>query len=278
MIPIDGGTYQLGSDFGDPRIGPCYEVELDPYLVGDRCVTAADFLEFLQAGAPDVDHTMVDCIDPCFVVHRRGGFVLRGGAADFPMIQVSFWGAAGYCNWISRAEGLSPVYDMASRGADLDQDGYRLPTEAEWEVACRLGQRSLVESPDACNTSDAGPECLALRAGRAGVGAFGVDAPSPVPSGSLSADGVGLHEMIGNIREWCHDRYRPGPPVIRKNPAGPARGAFRVVRGGAFIDSFASSGPSVRQAAYEHTKCEVYGFRVARADRGRPLAGRRSHG
>jgi formylglycine-generating enzyme required for sulfatase activity len=264
MIDFPARVLTIGSAALTASERPPHPVELDAFALGDRCVTAADFHAFLRDAPGDVDHTMIDCIDPCFVVHRAGGFQLRPDCADFPMIQVSFWACAAYCNWLSRTEGLRPVYDVAARTADLGLDGYRLPTEAQWEAACRAGRPDeRGADPDTCNTEDAGPACRALRAGEALAGHFLPGHGAPVPAGSLPADDAGLHEMLGNLREWCQDRYGGYSPGRQTNPGGAARGAFRVVRGGSFVDPAASLGPASRQAAFEDTKCEVYGFRVA---------------
>lgn len=255
----------VGADGVTEKERPPHVVELDAFALGDRCVSAADFAAFLQDSPDGVDHTMVDCIDPAFVVHTAAGFELRPGCGDFPMIQVSWWGAAAYCSWLSRAEGLRPVYDVAARSVDLTADGYRLPTESEWEAACRVGYPDgTVPGPDDCNSADAGPRCRELRASRTAAGAFPPGHPSPVPVASLPADAAGLHEMLGNLREWCHDRYGPYGGGAERNPIGRERGSFRVVRGGSFIDAAAGLGPAARMSAYENTRCEIYGFRVAR--------------
>ncbi|WP_328340485.1 formylglycine-generating enzyme family protein [Micromonospora sp. NBC_00421] len=256
----------VGSATLTAREHPPHEIHLDAYDLGDRCVSAADFHAFLRDRPGDVSHLDVDCIDPCFVVHRPGGFELRPGCADFPMIQISYWGAAAYCNWLSRQEGRRPVYDLPVRGVDPDADGYRLPTEAEWEAACRDGHPEETVAPgDAANTSDAGPACRRLRAGESRAGNFLPGQPAPVPVAGLPADAAGLYGMLGNVREWCHDRYGPYGPEPRRNPTGVTKGSFRVVRGGSFVDPAADVGPASRMAAYEDTKCEVYGFRVARS-------------
>jgi formylglycine-generating enzyme required for sulfatase activity len=256
MIGFGARTFTAGS----AADGPEHEVELDAFELGDRCVSAADFHAFLRDAPGEVDHTMIDCIDPAFVTHHAGGFVLRPGCGDYPMIQISFWACAAYCDWLSRAEGLTPVYDIAARTADLDRDGYRLPTEAEWEAACRDG----APDPTVANTADAPDTTLKLRAGESLAGNFLPGHGAPVPVAGLPADSAGLYEMLGNVREWCHDRFAPYRPAPVRNPRGAARGAFRVVRGGSFIDPAAGLGPASRLAAYEDTKCEVYGFRVAR--------------
>ncbi len=264
MIKFPAAEFVLGSEDPGDRAQPPHEVRISAFSLADRCVSAADFLTFLQA-AP-LAHTLIDCIDPCFIVHRAAGFELRPGCADYPMIQLGFWGAAGYCNWLSRSEGRTEVYDLAGRSADLAADGYRLPTEAEWESACRTGRSAdLLGDPAAVNSADAAPNCLALRANASAAGNFLADQPGPVPVAGLPADAAGLYQMLGNVREWCQDRFGPYPASPQHNPSGPARGAFRVVRGGSFLDERHSLGPAGRLAAFEDTRCEVYGFRVARS-------------
>jgi len=265
MTEFRGRRLTVGSANLTTREQPPHEVEIDSFCLADRCVSAADFHAFLRDAPGDLDHTMIDCIDPCFIVHRAGGFQLRRGCGQYPMIQISFWAAAAYCNWLSRVEGLRPVYDLGSRCADLDADGNRLPTEAEWEAACHEGYPDGAgPGPDSCNSADAGPTCRKLRAGETLSGNFLPGHPAPVPAAGLPADAAGLYEMLGNLREWCHDRFGPYGPGTRRNPSGAPRGTFRVVRGGSFIDPVDILGPASRMAAYEDTKCEVYGFRVAR--------------
>jgi sulfatase modifying factor 1 len=267
MIEFPASVFTAGSSELTAREQPPHEVAVDGFWLADRCVSAADFVAFLRAtaGGPDeLGHTLIDCIDPCFIVHRATGFELRPGCGDYPMIQLGFWGAAAYCNWLSRLEGRSEVYHLAGRTAELAASGYRLPTEAEWELACRSGQSAGPPDPEAVNSADAGPRCRALRAGLRSDGNFLPGQPGPVPVASLPADAAGLYEMLGNVREWCHDRFGPYRPSRLDNPSGPARGAFRVVRGGSFLDDRRDIGPASRLAAFEDTRCEVYGFRVAR--------------
>lgn len=266
MVDFPGGRVSVGAADLTSKESPPHDVELGPFALGDRCVSAADFTAFLRDSPEGVDHTMVDCIDPAFVVHRAEGFEVRAGCDDFPMIQVSWWGAAAYCGWLSHAEGLRPVYDVAARTCDLSADGYRLPTESEWEAACRVGfPDGVVPGPDDCNSADAGPQVRAQRASQTSAGAFAPGHPAPVRVGSLPADAAGLHEMLGNLREWCHDRYGPYGAAAVTNPVGPERGAFRVVRGGCFTDAAATLGPAARMSAFQDTRCEIYGFRVARS-------------
>ncbi|NJQ00416.1 formylglycine-generating enzyme family protein [Streptomyces zingiberis] len=265
MVHFPPGRFTIGSRAHTPRERPAHPVELGAYALADRCVSAGDYHRFLRAAPADVSHTLIDCVDPCFLVHRAGGFLLRPGCRDYPMIQISFWGAAAYCNWLSHEAGLRPVYDLRTRTADPAHGGYRLPTEAEWEAACRRG----APAPARCNSADAGAALRALRAGRARAGAFLPGQPAPVPVTASAPDRSGLHHMLGNVREWCHDRYGPYRPAPgggpRRDPTGPAAGFFRVVRGGSFVDPVAACAAPRRMAAHEDTRCEVYGFRVARS-------------
>ncbi|WP_179166670.1 SUMF1/EgtB/PvdO family nonheme iron enzyme [Streptomyces sp. CB03238] len=263
MVDFPGRRFTVGSPDPAHHAEPMHEVEIASFRLADRCVSAADFHAFLRDAPHDIDHTLIDCIDPAFIVNRAGAFELRPGCGDFPMIQISYWGAAAYCNWLSRLEGLGPVYDLGARTADLGRDGYRLPTEAEWEAACRDGRPDgSPPGPEECNSADAGPACRALRAGETQAGTFLPGTPAPVPVASLPPDAAGLHQMLGNVREWCHDRFGGYAPGYQRHPVGASRGAFRVVRGGSFADPAEAIGPASRMAAHEDTRCEVYGFRV----------------
>ncbi|MER6333529.1 formylglycine-generating enzyme family protein [Streptomyces sp. NPDC014983] len=265
MVGFASRRFTVGSSDPDHHAEPPHEVEIDAFQLADRCVSAADFIEFLRDEPDALDHTLIDCIDPAFIVNRAGAFELRPGCGDFPMIQISYWGAAAYCNWLSHREALPVVYDLEQRTAELGTGGYRLPTEAEWEAACQEGwPKGTRPAPDECNSADAGPTCRALRAGETLAGNFLPGAPAPIPVAGLSPDAAGLHQMLGNVREWCHDRYGAYAPGFQRNPVGSARGAFRVVRGGSFVDPGHTLSPATRTAAHEDTRCEVYGFRVVR--------------
>ncbi|MBM0230686.1 SUMF1/EgtB/PvdO family nonheme iron enzyme [Micromonospora sp. STR1_7] len=266
LIEFGARTFEMGFPERAFRAAPVHEVTLDAFLLGDRCVSAGDFARFLADTPGAVDHMMIDCVDPGFFVHRAAGFVLRPGCADFPMIQISFWAAAAYCNWLSDAEGARRVYDVAARTVDYTADGFRLPTEAEWEAACRVGWGAApAVDPDLHNSLDAGSRMAAMRAGVSLAGNFSSAEPTPVPVTAPVPDAAGLHHMLGNVREWCQDRFGPYRSDPVSNPHGPAEGSFRVVRGGSYGEALATMSAVSRLAAFEGTRCEVYGFRVARS-------------
>jgi len=263
-------TTRIGSD-SDPgaREAPAHDVSLSRFALGRRCVTAEEYHAFMTDAGDGFDESWCDYIDPCFVVRLGGGFELRPGAARFPMVQVNYAGCAAYCNWLSDREGLDPVYDLESGTGDTSLGGYRLPTEAEWEHACRTGRRGLGRlAPDddgEFNYRDADPARMPGRAARRQLGGFAFPDLSPVEVGTLPADRNGVHELLGNVREWCHDFYTPYSSAPQRDPAGPARGVFRTVRGGSYLDPADQLRPHVRAAVHGDNKCMQYGFRLARS-------------
>ncbi len=147
-----------------------------------------------------------------------------------PVERVRWSDAIKFCNARSQAEGLEPCYDLATRECRFEADGYRLPTEAEWEYACRAGG-----GHDYSFGADVGQlDSHAWTKGNA--------RRRHHPVGEKDANAFGLHDTSGNVWEWCNDWYRvdsygQGPA---DNPRGPPDGEKKVLRGGAFSSSSAS--------------------------------------
>jgi len=172
------------------------------------------------------------------------------------MIEVSWYGAVAFCNWLSRKAGLEEVYDEGTWEADFSKVGYRLPTEAEWEYAARAGGKEIkYPNGNSLTHDDANYD-----------GTGGRDRwwrTSPV--GSFPPNELGLYDMAGNVWEWCNDWYDSGyysrSPV--DNPTGPSSGTYhKVHRGGSWGD-----GPWDCRTAYRGGYAPVYarnvvGFRV----------------
>jgi formylglycine-generating enzyme required for sulfatase activity len=169
----------------------------------------------------------------------------KGG--DLPVENVTWLDAAAFCNKLSELEGLTPVYRPAG-GEDLiedrDANGYRLPTEAEWEFAA------------AGVPSSENVDRVAWYSGNSGM--------RPRPVGEKAANALGLYDMAGNVWEWCWDRYGVYSSGEQRDPRGPSSGGYRVGRGGAW-----SSGPSLLRATGRCgfapvERCGDMGFRLAR--------------
>jgi sulfatase modifying factor 1 len=156
-----------------------------------------------------------------------------------PMHPVTWLEAVAFCNRASLSDGISPVYALSADGRvewDPSADGYRLPTEAEWEWACRAGTTGATYGP------------LAEIAWSA---ADGVSGPQPVAL--KTANAFGLFDTIGNVWEWCWDY------------ADPARYAdYRVLRGGGWADRSWSCRASVRRGSAPDATLDDVGFRMAR--------------
>jgi formylglycine-generating enzyme required for sulfatase activity len=141
-----------------------------------------------------------------------------------PVERVRWREAAAFCNQRSAAEGLKPCYDAKTWVCDFSADGYHLPTEAQWEYACRGGSAGVYSFGD--DSAD-------LKS----YGWFKATADRKThPVGELKANPFGLFDVAGNVAEWCNDWY--GRDYYAQSPAadptGPSSGEKKVVRGGGF--------------------------------------------
>ncbi|MEV0247032.1 formylglycine-generating enzyme family protein [Nocardia sp. NPDC050712] len=156
-----------------------------------------------------------------------------------PVANVSWLDAVRFCNARSLEAGFRPVYRLLGDEVDRDRsaDGYRLPTEAEWEYACRAGST--------------GP-----RYGDIDEIAWYRDNSGERPHdvGGKLPNAWGLYDMLGNVWEWCWDHYDPE-----------VYGTYRVLRGGGWFDEHWSCRASVRRRSHPSLRIEDTGFRVARS-------------
>lgn len=176
-------------------------------------------------------------------------------ADDHPVVNVSWNDAAAFCRWLSEQEGVK----------------YRLPTEAEWEYACRAGTTTrfycgdeMANLPMVANVRDAAAKAKFPWWKHALPGNDGHAFTAPV--GSYSPNAFGLFDMHGNAWEWCADWYDAGYYVHspEDDPPGPATGTHRVARGGSWWlrPDIARSAFRIRVLPTE--RCCDTGFRVAR--------------
>ena len=195
----------------DARRGLRRSVELEPFEIGVVPITQAGYAQVLGTG---------------------------GSASLAPAADLSWLDAVMFCNSASVRDGLPPVYLLNEERVawQTDAGGYRLPTEAEWEYACRAGTTGPQYGP---------LEHIAWTA------ADEVDQPQTV--GVKQPNAYGLHDTLGNVWEWCWDLLDPA-----------RYGNYRVFRGGGFADKRWSVRASTRRGGAPGMKHPDVGFRVAR--------------
>ncbi len=176
-----------------------------------------------------------------------------------PVEGVRWSDAVKFCNERSRAEGLTPCYDLTTWQCNFEANGYRLPTEAEWEYACRSGTTTAYF----CGNSTAALADYAWFDKNSGG--------HPQPVGQKKPNPWGLYDICGNVWEWCNDFYKVDyyAEAPKENPRGPEKGDSKVVRGGAwkFSDQNCRSGYRNNENPGYVDVCfgyDIYGFRCVR--------------
>jgi len=210
MVLIPAGSFEMGSQSGKEDATFVHKVTLDSFLMDKYEVTQAEF-DRLHLPNPS---------------HFKG--------PTLPAEQVTWVQAAMYCNARSKDESLHPCYNSKAE-CDFEADGYRLPTEAEWEYACRAGSIS-----DYSFGGD--PRKLGEHAW------FADNAGNKThPVGKKQPNAWGLYDMHGNVAEWCNDNYDKSyyNASPETNPRGPSQGKENVLRGGAW-----KSGADTLKSAY----------------------------
>lgn len=193
------------------------------------------------------------------------------GRGPRPVVNVSWWyEAILFCNWLSQREGLAPAYEeignlldsKGNRTTDLTVvEGYRLPTEAEWEYAARgghKGSRSFMfagsDYLDEVGWYDQNTSTEGRRR-------------SPQPVGKKKANELGIFDMSGNVSEWCHDQWRDYLLEPQINPVGVSLKSSRVVRSGSAGGADLYCRVARRGVDLPYRKHACRGFRVARTIR-----------
>jgi len=268
MAYIPDGTFDMGDSLGegDSDELPVHTVTLDWFFMGKYEITNQQYCDYLnsalaqglitvtsgvvyQAGASYAysdthnshSKSQIDYNDvsETFSVRTKGE--PPRDMSDHPMVMVTWYGAAAYCNWRSRQEGKEQCYNLSTGACDFGKYGYRLATEAEWEYAARgglsarrfpWGDTITHSQANYCSSSSYSYDISPTR-GCHPIWNDGYE-PYTSPVGSFAANGYGLYDMAGNVWEWCNDwflsSYYSSSPT--NNPTGPVTGSSRVLRGG----------------------------------------------
>ncbi len=318
MVLLPGGEFTMGSEapYAFPNEGPAHSVRVKPFLIDIHPVTNARFAKFVAAtGYITLAERPVDWEElkkqvppgtprPPEEQLAPGSLVFRPTAGPVPLHDLSLWwhwtlGA----NWRQPEGPGSSIADRADHPvvqvAHADAVAYakwagkRLPTEAEWEFAARGGlARARFSWGDRDPHPAEGPHLANTWTGKFpyhNTAADGYVGTSPV--GAFPPNAYGLHDMAGNVWNWCADRYaadtyavRAGQPEMCGNPSGPAAGAGvrrvpgdpspedvpgqlrHVIKGGSFLchaDYCESYRPAARRGSPPDTGTSHAGFRCA---------------
>jgi formylglycine-generating enzyme required for sulfatase activity len=255
LVHLSAGTFVMGSPegMGEPREHPAHEVRLTrPFAMGVTPITQAQWKAVVtaaQAAPWAKEEPGLSELNPA-PSHFQAG----PEAPNRPVEQVSWLDAVSWCNALSRLVGCRPAYRRADAEVTLDPEGtgFRLPTEAEWEYACRAGTRTRWSHGD-------------NEAGLAAVAWYDKNAQNTThPVGSKRANPWGLHDLHGNVWEWCWDWfdvsfYASSPPV---DPKGPPPGKHRVLRGGGGGNTANWCRSAYRNRRHPDVRNGNWGFRV----------------
>ena len=238
MVRVPGGSFQMGdtNGGGSDNEKPVHTVTLNSFSIGKYEVTQVLY-ESVMGNNPSL---------------------FSGG--NLPVEQVTWYDAIEFCNRLSEKEGLHPVYTIGDLTvtADWNKNGYRLPTEAQWEYAAKGGNKSLGNYM--YSGSDNADE----------VAWYGDNSGSSTHTvGTKKPNGLGIYDMSGNVWEWCWDSYEDYPNEAQTNPASTSSGFFRVLRGGGWGDTAGNVRSSTRSGSgwsdgYPSTGPGDLGFRLVR--------------
>ena len=252
LIFIKGGTFEMGS--------PQNETQRNEDEV-QHSVTVSDF----YIGKYEVTQKEYQDITGQNPSNFKG--------ENLPVENVTWYDAINYCNLLSQKQGLEPVYEINGENVtwNKEKNGYRLPTEAEWEYAGRAGTATVFNTENLISADEANfyghypygieenyfsQENLDTKPG--------VYRQTTTKVGSFNPNKWGLYDIHGNVREWCFDYYGAYDLENTNNPSGPTTGTLRVNRGGSWND-YAKHMRSAYRGSFEPDQSmNNTGFRIVR--------------
>ncbi|MBP7563347.1 MAG: formylglycine-generating enzyme family protein [Candidatus Cloacimonetes bacterium] len=263
MLFIEGGTFYMGSEEGREYEKPAHRVTVSSFYIDKFALSVLDFRTFVESTGYISDAERGD-----------GSYIWEGSKWDknkeafwgnpfflqtelCPVTCVSWFDAIAYCNWKSNQEGLTPAYTIKGIlvSCDWQADGYRLPTEAEWEFAARGGKQSKGFKYSGSDYLDE-------------VGWYkNISEKSTHASGMKLSNELDICDMTGNVWEWCWDWYDKAYYLCSDsdNPRGPANGFFRIHRGGSWNTIPIHCTVFRRGLDYPYDHSSNIGFRIAKS-------------
>ena len=236
MIFVLGGTFDMGDHYNEGSSDelPVHSVYLDSYYINKYEVTQTEYEAVVGS-------------NPSYF-----------GGNNLPVEQVSSFDAITFCNLKSQQEGLTPCYNLDDWSCDFSANGYRLPTEAEWEYAARGGVNWTDDYKYSGTTNELGMYAW-----------YSLGETHPI--GTKLPNQLEIHDMSGNVLEWCWDRHdtiyyqtcQNQGTVL--NPTGPGIGNYRVLRGGSWVHNGFSCRVAARNYNNFYSFVNHIGFRLARS-------------
>ena len=243
-VKVAGGIFWMGADEdekgSDSDEDFQHEVRVNSFEMSKYEVTVWEWSEYAKATGS-----------------RMPDKPVWGFKDNYPVNKVTWQQAISYCNWLSKKAGLQPVYGMNGPRyvCNFKANGYRLPTEAEWEFAAKGGKLAAEKKYSGSDKAD--------RVAWHKLNSKG----TPHTVGTKDPNELGIYDMSGNLWEWCWDWYSTDyyKKAIGNNPKGPDMGDKRVVRGGSWDSKLEYLRPANRISTYPDKTHEFYGFRVVRS-------------
>jgi len=233
LVSIPGGTFLMGDTEGN---GYRNEIPVHYVTLSSFYMSACEITQWQYKNIMTTDQTYTS---------PEGNNVAVNG--------VSWYEAVKFCNMLSEDAGLQKCYDESTWLCDFTKNGFRLPTEAEWEFACRGGKQYAYGTDDGTISMEKTNYSKY----------YGMGIGYTVDVGSYPPNPFGLYDMSGNVWEWCNDWYETYSKENLTDPTGPLSGTFRIIRGGCYASYDFSCRSAVRGYAKPYT-LNVNGLRVVR--------------
>ena len=267
MVFVRGGIFEMGKELGSAGCGdetPVHKVTLSGFYIG-RC-------EVTQAQYQAVMYNNPSYFQGEYALPAADGFQEKR-----PVEQVSWYDAIVFCNRLSMAEGLSPAYKILNSHNPEDwgevppdsnstiwdavqivenSNGYRLPTEAQWEYAAKGGNPNATDWVGYTYSGSNNPDAVAWYSNNSGGKTHEVGKKAP--------NRLGIYDMSGNVWEWCWDWWRSYTSSAQENPTGAAAGSDRVLRGGSWVNIAFHTRSAFRNVSDPGHRSRDLGFRLVR--------------